>query len=312
MHLNTYVLFMTFMETPMTRTVLILGASGKIGTHAARAFAAAGWNVRRFDRARDDMLEAAQGCDVIVNGMNPPNYHNWEEIIPLITTQVIAAARASHATVIVPGNVYNFGDTPGEWSEQTPHRPVSRKGRVRAEMEETYRASGVKTIILRAGNFIDPDSADDVVSLMILNGIARGKITYPGSPDVKQPWCYLPDWARAAVMLAERRDQLDTFEDIPFPGHVFTLAELRQAIEMQLGHDVRVTRFPWWAMTLVSPVWELARELREMRYLWETPHTLSSRRLAEVLPDFEPTPFHAVVRGMLPEAEAQVASPAPA
>ena len=39
----------------MTQTVLILGGTGKIGTHAARAFGAAGWEVRHYDRAAGDM-----------------------------------------------------------------------------------------------------------------------------------------------------------------------------------------------------------------------------------------------------------------
>ena len=42
-----------------------------------------------------------------------PSYHDWERTIPEITAQVIAAAKASGATVILPGNIYNFGDQPG-------------------------------------------------------------------------------------------------------------------------------------------------------------------------------------------------------
>ena len=90
----------------MTQTVLILGGSGKIGTHCAAAFQAAGWDVRQFDRSTDNMVQSAQGVDVIVNGLNPANYHNWDETIPAITRDVIAAARSCGATVIVPGNVY--------------------------------------------------------------------------------------------------------------------------------------------------------------------------------------------------------------
>ncbi len=37
----------------MGGTVLILGGSGKIGQHASRAFAAAGWTVRRWTRGTD-------------------------------------------------------------------------------------------------------------------------------------------------------------------------------------------------------------------------------------------------------------------
>jgi nucleoside-diphosphate-sugar epimerase len=289
----------------MTRTVLILGASGKIGQHSARAFAAAGWQVRKFDRKTGNMTEAARGCDVIVNGMNPPNYHDWATLIPQITRDVIAAARASGATVIIPGNVYVFGDTPGEWSEHTPHRPCSRKGAIRAEMEKAYALSGVQTIVLRAGNFIDPDADGDVMSLMVLNKIAKGRFTYPGTGDVMQPWCYLPDWAQAAVALADRRDTLATYEDVPFPGHAFTLDALKVRIEEMTGRTLRSARFPWVLIRLASPVWELARELREMRYLWETAHTLSPDRLNELVPDFRPTPLDAVIRSILPDAAMQ-------
>lgn len=64
------------MEAAMTGTVLILGGRGKIGRHSAKAFAAGGWTVRHYRRGTD-MTQAAKGADVIVNGLNPPHYHNW-------------------------------------------------------------------------------------------------------------------------------------------------------------------------------------------------------------------------------------------
>lgn len=280
-------------------TVLILGASGKIGAHSAEAFRNAGWTVRRFKRGTD-MSVAAQGCDVIVNGLNPPAYHDWDRIIPAITAEVIAAARASGATVILPGNVYNFGNSGGVWSETTPQRAVARKGRIRVAMEQAYRESGVQTIVLRAGNFVDPGHNGDVMSELLLRDIRRGRITLPGGPDVSQCYAYLPDWAQAAAMLAERRDRLDIFEDVPFPGHVFTALALKSEIEVATGRAMRFTNFPWWAMALLSPVWELARELREMRYLWNVPHSLSSEKFTRLLPEFRPTDLRAVMRAGLP------------
>ncbi|MGR3497575.1 MAG: NAD-dependent epimerase/dehydratase family protein [Limimaricola soesokkakensis] len=279
-------------------TVLILGANGKIGAHSANAFASAGWTVRRYTRGTD-MTAAATGCDVIVNGLNPPAYHDWDRIIPAITAQVIDAARASGATVILPGNVYNFGDRGGMWSEATPHRPIARKGRIRVEMEQAYRVSGVRTVVLRAGNFIDPAHDSDVMGAVFLRDIRKGRITLPGGADVLQAYAYVPDWARAAVMLAERRDTLERFEDVPFPGHAFTAHELKAELEGATGRTLRFARFPWWAMTLLSPVWELARELREMRYLWNTPHSLSPEKLAQLLPEFRPTELRQVVRARI-------------
>src|SRR5687768_12033386 len=126
----------------MQKIALILGASGKIGRRARSAFEAAGWRVRSFDRKRGNMVEAARGADVIVNGLNPPKYRDWARLIPAITRDVIAAAKASGATVIIPGNVYNMDHEGGEWSESTPHRPMTKKGRIREEMERSYEASG--------------------------------------------------------------------------------------------------------------------------------------------------------------------------
>lgn len=285
----------------MTGTVLILGASGKIGKHSARAFAAAGWTVRRFDRQSQDMTEAAKGCDVIVNGLNPPNYHDWATIIPRITGQVIEAARVSGATVLLPGNVYHFGDRPGIWSETTPAKPVSRKGQIRLKMEQDYAASGVQTIILRAGNFIDPDGQGCVMSTVYLRSIEQGKITLPGPADTRQAMCYLPDWARAAVALAEMRQDLPGFVDVPFAGHTLTARELKSGIEKLRGRDIRFVRFPWLLFRLTGPIWELARELTEMRYLWNTDHALSGERLKQLLPEFETTPIDEVLRSVLPQ-----------
>ena len=285
----------------MTGTVLILGPSGKIGTHASEAFWNAGWTVRRYERGTD-MVAAAQGCDVIVNGLNPPNYHNWSETIPAITRQVIAAAKASGATVIIPGNVYNFGDTPGIWDEDTLQKPVAHKGHIRVQMEQSYRDAGVQTIVLRAGNFIDPNRDGDVFSMVMLRNMAKGKLTRMGGMEARQAYTYLPDWARAAEALACQRRELAKFEDVPFPGHAFTTTELKARLEDMLGRELRVSAFPWWIMTVLSPVWELARELREMRYLFETSHALGHAKFDRLLPGFVHSDPDVVIRaGLAPD-----------
>ncbi|UOA29489.1 NAD-dependent epimerase/dehydratase family protein [Pseudosulfitobacter sp. DSM 107133] len=284
----------------MTKTVLILGGSGRIGRHSTEAFKKAGWEVRQFDRKKDDMTQAATGCDVIVNGLNPPNYHNWEEIIPKITKQVLAAARHSGATIILPGNVYHFGSKGGLWSEHTTPNPVSRKGQIRLEMERAYAESGVQTIILRAGNFVDPERQGCIMSEIYLRDIKHDKVTLPGPKTTRQAMCYLPDWGRACVELAEKRHELGQFEDIPFPGHTLSAADIKAELERITGRNLKYSKFPWWVFKVTGPFWELARELGEMRYLWETDHALSGERFKAVLPDFRDTGLEDVMRASLP------------
>jgi nucleoside-diphosphate-sugar epimerase len=283
----------------MPQTVLILGGSGKIGSHAAEAFWNAGWTVRQFNRTTD-MTTAAMGVDVIVNGLNPPAYQKWEVTIPAITAQVISAAQASGATVIIPGNIYNYGNQPGVLDENTPQRATTRKGKIRIAMEAAYRAAGVRTIVLRAGNFIDPEGNGDIMQLFMLREIAKSKITHGGDPDALQAYCYVPDWARAAVMLADKRDQLAPFADIPFPGHAFSARQLRDAVQQVTDRPLTLQAFPWWLMTVLSPFWSLAYEMREMRYLFTMSHRIDRTLFEQLLPDFRPTDQTQVMLAGLP------------
>jgi nucleoside-diphosphate-sugar epimerase len=265
--------------------VLVAGASGLFGSHAARAFAAAGWEVRRYQRGTD-MAAAAQGADMIVNAMNPPMYHDWQRLVPAITAQAIAAARASGATLIVPASVYNYGSQPRPWGPSTPQKPNTRKGAVRVQMESEYRASGVPVILLRGGDFLDAEGKTQGMG-MALRGLAKGKVMAFGGVDVARAYAYLPDMARAAVALAAVRAQLPRYADIPFAGLTFSVQELVAMFQRQTGQSYQVTRFPWWLMRLASPFWELAREMSEMRYLYDLPHRLDGATMQAVLPDFQ-------------------------
>ena len=286
----------------MARTVLVLGASGNFGRRAAEAFAADGWTVERYRRGTD-MALAAKGAEVIVNGLNPPRYHDWARLIPEITTSVLAAARVSGATVLIPGNVYVFGREPAPWGPETPHRPVARKGVIRAEMEAAYRDAserGQRTILLRAGDFLGPDSPETLMRIVMLKRLEQGRITAMGPADIPHAWAWLPDMARAGVALTDRREALPAFADIPFPGSTFSMDELRAGFARLMGREIGMSQFSWWTLRLAAPFWELARELLEMRYLYETPHWLDPAPLARLLPEFQGVSFETILRAHLP------------
>jgi nucleoside-diphosphate-sugar epimerase len=273
------------MEATMAKA-LILGAGGNFGSHAERAFQAAGWEVARYSRG-SDMAAAAKGAEVIVNAMNPPMYHDWARLIPEITGQVLAAAKTSGARVLLPGNVYPYGQQPGLWGPETPHLPCARKGAIRAEMEAQYRASGQPVLILRGGDFLDEGSTTTFMNMLVLKEIEKGKMTRLGNAKVKRAYAYLPDMARAGAALVGIGAALPDFVDMPFAGLTFSMDELQAELERQLVQPVKAADFRWWLMTLTSPFWELAREMREMRYLFETDHALDPAPLAALLPGFQ-------------------------
>lgn len=279
----------------MLKTVLILGANGRFGRHASAAFKSRNWVVRTFDRTKDNLHTTATGVDVIVNAWNPA-YPDWATQVPKLTEQVIAAAKASGATVIIPGNVYNYGvDAPALYSADTPHRAENPLGRIRIDMEAAYRASGVRTIILRSGDYIDTQASGNWFDLMMITKLAKGRFIYPGKPNIAHALAWLPDVTKAAVELAEMRADLPAFADIPFPGFTATGNELCTAVATSLGRPIALKKMNWLPLQIARPFWPLARHLLEMRYLWNKPHQIDGEKFTALLPDFKMTPLATVM-----------------
>ena len=272
------------------KTALVLGSSGRFGRNMVNALEARGWAVRGFRRGHDTLENAARGVDVIVNSWNPP-YHRWAREVPALHGQVQRVAKANGATVLIPGNVYGFGNqTQMPWRETTPQIASGGLGRIRLEMERAYEAEGVRTIVLRSGDFIDTEASGNWMDKVILRQVSKDKIIWPGDPEVSHSWAFLPDVARAAVDLIEARDHLERFSVVHFPGYTLSGREIANLAAQAVGKPLAVRRMSWLPIQLMRPFWPVARHLIEMRYLWSLPHELASDRFDNLFPEFQSTP----------------------
>lgn len=275
----------------MKPIVLILGPTGRLGRNAALAFEQDGWDVRRFNRKTDSLWDAAWGASVIVNGWNPP-YTEWATDVPKFTAEVIEVAKASGATVMIPGNVYVYGpEAPDTFHADTPHAATNPLGRIRIEMEAAYRAAGVRSVIVRAGDYIDTEASGNWFDMIMTNHLSKGWLTYPGPLDTPHAFNFLPDVAETMVALANKRHELDVFEDIAAPGYTLTGNEMADALSRVTGRTVQAHTMRWLPIQIASPLWPMGRKLLEMRYLWSKPHRLPFNRLAAMCPDVVVTPL---------------------
>lgn len=285
------------MEAQAKSTVLILGAKGRLGTALADAFRGAGWRVLAQARplpgrdlanviatdARDvDGIVAgaktgARHVDVVINATNPV-YTRWATEAEALNRAAIEIAQALDATLMFPGNVYNYGaDMPETLRSDLLQHAETRKGRIRIAMEAAIEAatkSDLQGVVIRAGDFFGCNTGS-WFDQAIIKDLSNGKVTYPGPLDLAHPWAYVPDLAQTFVRVAEARATLGRFERIHFAGHTVTGHELIASIERAVGAKVKVARLPWpllRAVGLVKPMW---RELAEMAYLWQRPHQLA-------------------------------------
>ena len=312
--------------------VLILGANGRLGCVAAQAFNAAGWRVLAQVRREpspdlpasatlvraalsdvDALSAAAAGASVLLHAVNPA-YIRWDaEALPALRAALDVAERLG-AHVMLPGNVYNFGEgMPALLSEDTPQRPSTRKGKIRVQMEAlmAQRAArgGFTASVLRAGDFFGAGTGN-WFDQAILKSLRAGKLIYPGPLDVPHAWAYLPDLARAFVRVAEQPRALahtKAFWSWHFEGHTLTGAELLAAIEVA-AHELGIAPpggfhragMPWGLIRAFGPVVPLWRELVRLSYLWRVPHALDGRQLAAVPgPTLQTTPLAQAVHESL-------------
>jgi nucleoside-diphosphate-sugar epimerase len=107
-------------------------------------------------------VEVARGASTVYHCMNPPYYARvWAELLPRYMENLIAAAGQNGARLVVLDNVYMLGRPQGKpLDEDTPPRPCSRKGEIRARvaerMWEAHRRGDVRATSGRASDFYGP------------------------------------------------------------------------------------------------------------------------------------------------------------
>lgn len=306
----------------MSKQVLVLGSQGRFGAAAAQAFNQAGWRVLCHARRPQPALPAgarlvdaplhdtaalarqARDSALVIHAVNVP-YPRWAaEALPL-AEQALALAQQLGATLLLPGNVYNYGlPMPMPLAENAAQSPQTGKGAIRVAIEQRLEqacATGQRCIVLRAGDFFGA-GAGSWLGQVILKSVAKGRLTYPGRLDAAHAWAYLPDLARAAVALAER-DDLPAFARFHFAGHTLTGSQLLDAAEaaarrLGLGGAAPFKRggMPWGLIRAMGLVVPLYRGLAEMAYLWDAPHALDDSALQGLVGPQQQTPLAQVLQ----------------
>jgi len=304
---------------------LVLGATGGVGGHVAQGLHARGWTVRALNRNAGeaakreprfhwlqgdamnavDVRRATQDAKLIVHAVNPPGYKDWEKLVLPMLDNTIAAARDVGARILLPGTVYNYGpDVLPEISEDSPQNPVTRKGKIRVELErrlESAAGEGVPVLIVRAGDFFGPNAANNWFSQgLVKPGKPMDSVSRPNTKGVGHQWAYLPDVAETMLRLIDKQSELPVFARFQMRGFWDHDGEqMIAAIGRVVGHRPKVKAFPWWMLKLASPFVPLFRELAEMRYLWKAPVRMSNDRLVGFLGEEPSTPIDEAVRATL-------------
>ena len=322
------------MTTATPKTALVIGATGSFGVHALCALVRRGWIVRALARdpvaaarkcgermpvewiAGDamraaDVAEAARGAGLIVHAANPPGYRNWRGLAVPMLANTIAAAVAGRARIVLPGTVYNFAPDSGPLiAEDAPQAPVTRKGRIRVEMEAMLRQAaqdGARVLVLRAGDFFGPAAPNS--ALKWLTTRRRGRVTgiyRLGSAG--HAFAYAPDMAEVMGRLIDREADLAAYEVFHFAGHWIESPDQLAEVVRRAAGDPRIPlkSFPVAALYAAAPFVTVFREMIEMLYLWKKPIGLRDAKLRAFLGEVPSTPLEEAMRESLADLDVDV------
>lgn len=201
---------------------LVLGGNGVVGKETISALTGRGLTVTSVNRQlheipsgeavqadlkdRDAAVRAIDGAEVayLVLGL-PYSLAVWRRDWPVIVDNVIEACRIHDTHLVFLDNVYAYGRVSGTMTEETPIRPTSRKGQVRAELLARFTAAqthGLEVTIARSADFYGPGASTSVFNGMAIDAVAAGTApTWLLNASLPHSMTYTPDIGAALATL---------------------------------------------------------------------------------------------------------------
>lgn len=295
----------------------ILGAGGAIANSLAPLLVAHNERVRLVSRdpgplagtdavAADvtdyaQVLQAVEGSSVVylLVGLTY-DIHVWRERWPRIMSNVISACKEHGCKLVFFDNVYMYGPVEGPMTEETPFRPTSKKGAVRAAIAEQLlqemKGSGLKALIARSADFYGPGAKTGVANILVFDNLHKGKkAQWLGAADLPHSFTYTPDAARALYLLAQREDAFGQTWHLPTAAPPLTGRQFITEAAAAMNRPAKLSTLSTSMLRLVGLFNRTVGELAEMNYQFKRPYVFNSDKFNRAF-DFEPTPYAEGIR----------------
>ena len=251
----------------------------------------------------DSARRAAEGAAVVYNAVNV-GYSKWIEMLPTISASLSAAASATGARFVYADNLYCYGPTRGTpMSETTPLGATGPKGRLRIRLAEdllaAHRAGHLDVAIARSSDFYGPNGLNAAAGERVFGAALKGKKpSFIGKPGVPHTYSYLPDMARAMVILAERDEASGEVWHLP-ADKALTGEEFAALMGETLGRPLQPSYLPGILIDVAGIFVREIREVKEQMYEFNEPYILDSSKFQGAFGPFAATPHKEAIKATL-------------
>jgi nucleoside-diphosphate-sugar epimerase len=293
----------------------VIFGTGPLGRWTAEALITSGQRVRMVSRSgkmenppvgveviASDAYDARQNVTITAGAAAvyqcaQPHYYEWAEKFPPLQRAILEAAAVNRARFIVGDNLYMYGQFTGKLREDSPIKPISKKGRVRAAMAQevldAHQSGKVRAAIGRASDFFGP--YDTTLTDYAIMPAVKGKtVNLVGNTKQPHTFSYVKDFGTLLATLGLREEALGQVWFTP-SNPAITQAAFIKLTEQEVGRPVKASvGGPLMIRLLGLFIRELA-ETVEMMYEWTQPFEVDTSK-AEKAFGLQPTPMQQAMR----------------
>lgn len=278
----------------------ILGAGGAIGAELAAELTKYTDRIRLVGRnpkkvndsdelfvadltERDRVDLAVKGSEVVylVAGLEYKT-KIWRAEWPLIMRNVIDACRRHNAKLVFFDNIYMYDrEYLNHMTEDTPIRPTSRKGEVRAQISDMLlaevRSGNLTALIARAADFLGPKNSI-LVELVYKNFVKGRKANWFADAGKIHNFTFTPDAARATALLGNTADAYNQVWHLPTDRTPMTGREWIDLFAREMGVEPRFSVISVRTLALLGLFVPILREVGEMIYQYDRAYLFDSSK----------------------------------
>lgn len=291
----------------------ILGSTGTIGNVLARSLTQYTDKIRLVSRnpkkinesdilvsadllSIDDTLKAVEGSDVVYLTVGLKYDINiWRTQWPKLMKNVIEACKKNNSKFVFFDNIYIYGKVDGWITEDSPIKPDSEKGKVRAELHKMImnevEQGNLKAMIARAADFYGPDTPLGFVNVLVFDNYKKGKkAQWMLDVNKKHTFTYTPDAGKATAILGNTESAYNQVWHLPTDKNVLTGKEFIELAAKASGVKPEYTVLKKWMLNMVGLFVKEIKENNEMLYQNNSDYLFDSTKFEKAL-NYQPVSY---------------------
>jgi nucleoside-diphosphate-sugar epimerase len=217
----------------------------------------------------------------------------WKTVWPRTMTNMVESCAEAGVRLVFIDNLYQLGPQNSARTEDMPLATTGEKPVILAEVTRIWWAARdrVRVAALRCTDFYGPGVPVSHLGATAFGELAKGRPAQLLVPaDTPHDFAYVPDIARAALMLLDAADS-DYGQVWNMPcAPTRTPRALLAMGATSLGKRLRVWAVPFVVLRPIGLFYRFAREVADVGFTWDRAYVVDGAKFGKRF-GFQPTPF---------------------